>query len=74
MGENRLHGTWPGVGETARRDLQRGEAWGGPGFQGDFAGVRRVRAAGPGGPLTLRLVSPEMFRCGGPPRIIYINI
>ena len=67
--KNRLPGTWLGVHEIARNDLQPGEAWGYPEFQGYFAGVRWARLDTHGGTLTMTCASPEIFLRVGTPRI-----
>ena len=71
--QNRLRGTWLGVHEIARNDIQPGEAWGYPEFQGCFAGLRWARLDTTAGPLGLRSASPDVYLRVGTPRISHQN-
>lgn len=65
--QNRLRGTTLGLHDTTRRDLQPGESWTYPEFDGYFAGVREARLTTAAGPLTV--LSPDAdtwFRVGTP--------
>jgi len=66
--QNRLRGTRLGVHETARNDIQPGEAWNYPEFQGCFAGLRWARLDTASGPLTITSASADVYlRVGTPP-------
>ena len=67
--QNRLRGTWLGVHENARNDIQPGDSWNYPEFQGYFAGLRWARLTTDGGPLTITNASPEVYLRVGTPRI-----
>ena len=69
--QNRLRGTTLGIHATARNDLQPGESWGYPEFQGYFAGLRWARLDTPAGALTVTSASPEIFLRVGTPRITH---
>ena len=71
--QNRLPGTSLGVHEIARHDLQPGESWGYPEFQGCFAGLRWARLDTAAGPLTVVSNSPEIYLRVGTPRISHPN-
>ena len=51
--QNRLRGTSFGVHKLARNDIQPGESWDFPEFQGCFAGVREARFETAAGALTV---------------------
>lgn len=67
--QNRLLGTLLGVHEIAHNDIQPGEAWDYPEFQGFFAGLRWARIATTTGPLTITSGSPAVYLRVGTPRI-----
>jgi hypothetical protein len=67
--QNRLPGTWLGVHETARNDVQPGESWTFPEFQGFFAGLRWARFQTTSGPLTVTSQNPGTYLRIGTPRI-----
>ncbi len=67
--QNRLRGTTLGVNEIARNDVQPGEAWGYPEFQGCFANLNWARLDTVAGPLTVASASPEIYLRVGTPRI-----
>jgi len=69
--QNRLRGTWLGVHETAYNDIQRGESWDYPEFQGLFSGLRWANLETPAGRLTVASASPEVFLRVGSPRISF---
>jgi hypothetical protein len=71
--QNRLRGATLGVHETARNDIQPGESWGYPEFQGFFSGLRWARLDTASGPLTLTSASPETYLRVGTPRISHGN-
>ncbi|WP_438481437.1 glycoside hydrolase family 2 TIM barrel-domain containing protein [Oleiharenicola lentus] len=71
--QNRLHGTWLGVHETARHVLQPGESFQYPEFEGYFAGVRRARLETTAGALTIVSAPPETFLRLGTSRISHPN-
>ena len=71
--QNRLRGTGLGVHEIARNEIQPGETWGYPEFQGCFAGLRWARFETPGGLLTVTSLQPETYLRVGTPRISHIN-
>ena len=71
--QNRLRGTTLGVHEIARNDIQPGEAWGYPEFQGCFAGLRWARLATTAGSLTVTSAQPDTSLRVGTPRISHIN-
>jgi hypothetical protein len=67
--QNRLRGTGLGVHEIARNDIQPGEAWNYPEFQGCFAGLRWARLDTAAGMLLIRFPSPRVYLRVGTPRI-----
>ena len=67
--QNRLRGASLAVHEIARNDVQPGETWGYPEFQGCFADLRWARLDTAAGPLTVRSASPEIYLRVGTPRI-----
>ncbi len=67
--QNRLPGTWLGVHETARSDIQPGESWTFPEFQGFFAGLRWARFDTVSGHLTVTSADPGTYLRIGTPRI-----
>lgn len=67
--QNRLRGPELGVWETARNDIQPGEAWDFPEFQGFFAGVRWARFATTTGNLTVSSDDPATYLRVGTARI-----
>ena len=67
--QNRLRGTTLGVHEIARNDIQPGESWGFPEFQGFFGGCRWARLETTSDPLTITTGSPETYLRIGTPRI-----
>jgi hypothetical protein len=69
--QNRLRGTWFGLHETAYNDIQPGESWGYPEFQGYFSGLRWANLETPTGRLTVASASPEVYLRVGTPRISY---
>jgi hypothetical protein len=69
--QNRLRGTTLGVHSTARNDIQPGETWGYPEFQGYFAGLRWARLDTTAGPVTVTSASPAIFLRVGTPRITH---
>jgi hypothetical protein len=71
--QNRLRGTWLGVHEILSHDVQPGETWDYPEFQGCFAGLRWVRFDTASGPLTVTSAQPEAYFRIGTPRISHIN-
>jgi hypothetical protein len=71
--QNRLRGTWLGVHETSRNEIQPGQAWNYPEFQGCFAGLRWARLETAAGPLTIASASPEVYLRVGTPRINHQN-
>ncbi|HEX2852271.1 MAG TPA: glycoside hydrolase family 2 TIM barrel-domain containing protein [Opitutaceae bacterium] len=71
--QNRLRGPWLGVHEIARNDIQPGEAWTFPEFQGCFAGLRWARLDTASGPLTVTSASPEIYLRIGTPRVSHQN-
>lgn len=71
--QNRLRGTSLGVHEIARNDLQPGDAWGYPEFQGCFAGLSWARLDTATGPLTVGSASPGLYLRVGTPRINHQN-
>jgi hypothetical protein len=71
--QNRLRGTWLGVHEIARNDIQPGESWNYPEFQGCFAGLRWARLDTTAGPLTVTSASPDIYLRIGTPRINHQN-
>jgi hypothetical protein len=71
--QNRLRGETLGVHETARNDIQPGESWGYPEFQGFFSGLRWARLDTASGPLTVTCTSPETYLRVGTPRISHVN-
>jgi hypothetical protein len=71
--QNRLRGTWLGVHEIRSHDLQPGESWDYPEFEGCFAGVRWVRVDTASGPVTVTSADPGAYFRIGTPRISHIN-
>jgi hypothetical protein len=69
--QNRVRGTWLGLHENTRRELQPGEAWNYPEFDGYFAGVRWAQLATTAGPLTITGLRPQAFFRVGTPRITH---
>ena len=67
--QNRLRGTTLGVYESAASDIQPGESWAFPEFQGCFAGVRWARFETATGPLTVSIMRPGIYLRIGTPRI-----
>jgi hypothetical protein len=67
--KNRLRGTTLGIHTISRNDLQPGESFGYPEFQGYFAGLRWMRLDTVAGPLTVTSISPEIFLRIGTPRV-----
>ena len=67
--QNRLRGTTLGVHEIAANDIQPGESWGFPEFQGCFAGLRWARFETAAGPLTVSSSRPGTYLRIGTPRI-----
>ena len=71
--QNRLRGTALGVHEIAYNDIQPGEAWNYPEFQGCFTGLRWARLDTASGPLTVTSAQPDTYLRIGTPRISLIN-
>ncbi|HEY4245992.1 MAG TPA: glycoside hydrolase family 2 TIM barrel-domain containing protein [Lacunisphaera sp.] len=71
--QNRLRGTWLGVHEIARNDIQPGTAWNYPEFQGIFGGLRWARLDTEVGPLTVASATPDVYLRIGTPRISHQN-
>ncbi len=69
--QNRLRGTTLGIHAIAHNEIQPGESWGYPEFQGYFAGLRWAQLATPAGALTVTSASPELFIRVGTPRITH---
>ena len=67
--QNRLRGTTLGVHEIARNDIQPGESWEFPEFQGMFAGLRWARFAADPLSWTVTAASPSTYLRVGTPRI-----
>ncbi|MEO5713720.1 MAG: glycoside hydrolase family 2 TIM barrel-domain containing protein [Luteolibacter sp.] len=67
--QNRLRGSRLGVYEIAPNDIQPGETWEFPEFQGYFAGLRWARFETTSGPLTMLSGEPSTFLRIGTPRI-----
>jgi hypothetical protein len=67
--QNRLRGTWLGVHEIARNDIQPGDSFGYPEFQGCFADCRWARLQTSTGPLTMSVRSSGLYLRIGTPRI-----
>ncbi len=67
--QNRLRGTTLGVHEIVANDIQPGESWAFPEFQGCFAGLRWARLETAAGPLTVSSLQPGTFLRIGTPRI-----
>ncbi|RYD33318.1 MAG: beta-galactosidase, partial [Verrucomicrobiaceae bacterium] len=67
--QNRLRGTELGVWEIARNDIQPGESWTFPEFQGCFGGLRWTRLATETGDLTVTSGDPQTYLRIGTPRI-----
>ncbi len=71
--QNRLRGTSLGVHEIARNDIQPGETWTFPEFQGYFAGLRWARFDTIAGPLTVTSAQPDTYLRVGTPRVNHPN-
>ncbi len=71
--QNRLRGVTLGVHQIARNDLQPGETFEYPEFQGVFGGLRWGRLETTTGPLTFTSGSPELYLRIGTPRISHQN-
>ena len=69
--QNRLRGTWLDIHETAYNDIQRGESWNYPEFQGFFSGLRWANLETPVGRMTVASDSPDLYLRIGTPRISY---
>ncbi|MEO7100676.1 MAG: glycoside hydrolase family 2 TIM barrel-domain containing protein [Luteolibacter sp.] len=67
--QNRLRGTTLGVHEISRNDIQPGESWEFPEFQGCFAGLRWAHFETESGPFTVTTTRPETYLRIGTPRI-----
>ncbi|MES2439238.1 MAG: glycoside hydrolase family 2 TIM barrel-domain containing protein [Verrucomicrobiota bacterium] len=67
--QNRLRGTKLGTYEIARNDIQPGESWTFPEFQGCFAGLQWALFATEAGDLTISSASPGTYLRIGTPRI-----
>jgi len=67
--QNRLRGTWLGVHEIARNDIQAGESWNYPEFQGYFAGLKWARLETAAGPITVADPAGNSYLRVGTPRI-----
>lgn len=68
--QNRLRGTSLGIHEISAHDLQPGESWNYPEFQGFYATPRWVRLSTPSGPITvtnlLSATTKNYLRIGTP--------
>ena len=71
--QNRLRGTWIGVHEIAYNDIQPGDSWNYPEFQGIFAGLRWARLDTTSGPLTVTSGASDVYLRVGTPRINHQN-
>jgi hypothetical protein len=71
--QNRLRGTWLGIHKNSRNEVQHGETWGYPEFQGYFAGLRWAKLETGSGPVTVFSASPELYLRLGTPRIDHQN-
>ncbi|MBI5771167.1 MAG: beta-galactosidase [Verrucomicrobia bacterium] len=71
--QNRLRGPALAVHETPRRELQPGESFVYPEFEGYFAGVRWSRLATAAGPILLSGLGHDAFVRVGTPRISHPN-
>jgi len=71
--QNRLRGTWLGIHETAYNNIQPGESWDYPEFQGIFSGLRWANLETPAGRMTVASASPEVYLRVGSPRISHEN-
>ncbi len=71
--QNRLQGTWLGVHEIARNEIQPGDSWGYPELQGFFAGLRWARLETNPGALTVTALSSDAILRVGTPRISHQN-
>ncbi len=69
--QNRMRGTWLDLHETAYNDIQPGDSWGYPEFQGYFSGLRWANLETPAGRLNVASASPEIYLRVGTPRISY---
>jgi Glycosyl hydrolases family 2, TIM barrel domain/Glycosyl hydrolases family 2, sugar binding domain/Glycosyl hydrolases family 2/Beta galactosidase small chain len=67
--QNRLRGATLGTWQIARNDIQPGEAWDFPEFQGCFGGLRWARLATETGDLTVTSADRETYLRVGTPRI-----
>ena len=71
--QNRLRGTELGVHRIERNDIQPGESWTYPEFQGCFAGLRWAQFDTAAGKLLIRSDSPNTYLRIGTPRISHQN-
>mgnify|MGYP001598477294 FL=1 len=71
--QNRLRGTWLGIHETPRHDLQPGESWVYPEFEGYYAGVRWAKLATTDGTFTVFNNTPGTYLRVGTPRISHVS-
>jgi hypothetical protein len=71
--QNRQRGGWLGLHEIARHDLQPGETWGYPEFQGYFSAIAWARLDTATGPLLMANSNPEVYLRVGTPRIDHGN-
>jgi hypothetical protein len=71
--QNRLRGTELGVHRVERNDIQPGESWTYPEFQGCFAGLRWAQLDTAAGNLLIRSDSPNTYLRIGTPRISHQN-
>ena len=71
--QNRLRGTWLGVHEIARNEVQPGENWDYPESQGYFADLHWARLDGAGGPLLVSSAQPDVYLRVGTPRDSLMN-
>ena len=71
--QNRLRGTSLGVHEIARNEVQPGENWDYPEFQGYFSGLRWARLEDAGGPLWVASAQPDLYLRIGTPRFSLLN-
>lgn len=71
--KNRLRGTGLGVYEIDRNNIQPGERWDYPEFQGFFAGARWARLTTSSGSITITGIPSETYLRIGTPRISHVN-
>jgi hypothetical protein len=71
--QNRLRGTWLGVHEIQRNEIQPGESWNYPESQGYFAGLRWVRFENPDGNFSVTAAQPDTYLRIGTPRFSLLN-